>query len=102
MLGEIMSDYSKGDVKDADKLWKKADPLYKAALKSCTKNGVQGDFRKLTDYEQNTLARKDAKSYISGRMKKFQNFIDKLGKEMVTEWNNGDYRAAGMYDGQIA
>jgi len=40
MLGEIMSDYSKGDAKDADKLWKKADPLYKAALKSCTKNGV--------------------------------------------------------------
>lgn len=48
------------------------------------------------------MNRKDAKDYINGRMKKYSDFINKLGAEMIEEWNNGDYRAAGMYDGQIA
>ena len=48
------------------------------------------------------MKRPDAKEFIEGRMKKYKNFIDQLGSEMITEWNNGDYRAAGMYDGEIA
>jgi len=99
MLGEIMDDYQKGNTKDANKKWKKANPKYQKALKSCTKNGVEDDFNKLQKFEEDVLNRKDAKTYIAGRMKKYQSFISKLSDEMMKEWSIGDYRNAGMYNG---
>ena len=102
MLGEIMDDYQKGNTKDANKKWQKANPKYQKALKPCTKNSVEDDFNKLQKFEQDVLNRKDAKTYIAGRMKKYQSFISKLSDEMMKEWSIGDYRNAGMYNGQIA
>jgi hypothetical protein len=71
-------------------------------LKSCSKNDVSADFKKLDDYQKATLSRKDADKYVQGRYTKYKAFIDKISKEMMQEFTQGDYRAAGMYDAQIA
>lgn len=100
MLDEIMTDIKAGKISDADNLWAKTEGHWDTDLKGCKDD--YSEWQDLDKYSKNTMARKDAKDYLNKRYTKFKAFIDKLSGEMLMEWGNGDYRAAGMYDGQIA
>ena len=92
-------------MKDADKIWPKADKLFNTALKGCTKNAVYADFEKILNYQNATLDRKDADTYIRARYNKYKTFITTISTNMMKEWNMEpvvDYRAVGMYMSQIA
>ena len=46
----MMADYIKGDVRDADQLWEKANPLFTAAVAPCTESGVADDYAEINAY----------------------------------------------------
>ena len=101
MLDTIMADYKKGDTKDADSLWEKADPHFAVSLQKCTKDSIYDEYKDLDKYTKDVMNRKDAKDFLEARYKKYKAMIDQRAGFMIDSWTNGVYFDAGMYNGQI-
>ena len=96
-IDRAMADYMKGDNDSAEKEWQTASPLFEKAMGSCDK--ITDDFAALKKYEDDVLARSDAKEFIDANMKKYKDEIEKSGSLEVSEWEKGVHFNSGMFAG---
>jgi len=60
---------------------------------------VAKDFEDLKKYQDDVLARSDAKEFIDARMKQYEAEIEKAEKNKLSEWELGVYFNSGMFSG---
>ena len=97
IIDTAMADQKKGDNDGAQKEWQKTQKMYETDMAGC--KDVAKDFEDLKKYEDDVLARSDAKEFIEANIKKYSAEIDKAETEKLGEWEKGVYFNSGMFAG---
>ena len=93
IIDAAMADEKKGDYEASQKEWEKTKKLFETDMAGC--KDVAKDFEALKKFEEDVLARPDAKEYIQSRMEKYKTELEDNSKNKVDVWGHGAYFTAG-------
>ena len=97
IIDAAMADEKKGDYEASQKEWEKTQKLFETDMGDC--KDVAKDFEALKKFEEDVLARPDAKEYIQSRMEKYKTELEDNSKNKVAVWGHGAYFTAGQLSG---
>ena len=94
-MDAAMMNQKAGEFQKAIDQWKEIAPMYAEDIKSCT--DVLDAYNAIKKYQDDVLARPDAKEYLRKKIEESQKFIEKEEWDKINQWSMGSYFVSGRH-----